>query len=68
MNIPAGANTSLAMKFLGSELGKGWLVDKDYGDIYEVLGEFTSTLDTYEIPQPEPIVKGVKFMIEEFNL
>jgi len=68
MNIPTGANTSLAMKFLGSELGRNWLINKDYQVIYGVLGEFTSTLDAYEIPQPEPIVKGVKFMIEEFNL
>ena len=68
MNIPVGANTSVAMKFLGSEIGKKWLVDKNYQVIYEVLGEFVSTLDTYEIPQPEPIIKGVTFMIEEFNL
>lgn len=68
MKIPKGANTSLAMKFLGTELGQGWLVNKDYDAIYSVLGEFSATLDGYEISQPEPIVKGIKFMIEEFNL
>lgn len=68
MDIPKGANTSLAMKFLGTKLGKDWLVGKDYNAIYSVPGEFTAMLDDYEIPQPEPIVKGIKFMIEEFNL
>ena len=68
MNIPKGANTGLAMQFLGAEAGKEWVKDKDYSVIYGLLGKFTATIDSYVIPQPEPIVKGIKFMIEEFNL
>jgi hypothetical protein len=68
MNIPDGANTALAMKFLGTESGKEWSKTKDYDSIYGVLGKFTVTLECYEIPQPEPIVKGIKFIIEEYNI
>ena len=68
MEIPAGANTAVAMKFINSEIGEEWMVDKNYDDIYSLLGAFMATLDVYEIPQPAPIVKGIEFMIKEFNL
>lgn len=68
MNIPDGANTALAMKFLCTETGKEWSKTKNYDNIYGLLGGFTATLECYEIPQPEPIVKGIKFIIEECNI
>ena len=67
MTIPHGANTALAMRFLNSELGKEWRKTKNYDTIYDFLGRFSATLDCYEIPQPEPIVKGIKFIIEDYN-
>jgi len=52
MDIPKGTNTGLAMQFLASDVGREWKKTKDYEEIYEALGVFTASLNTYEIPQP----------------
>lgn len=67
MQIPKGVNTGIAMQFLSSDIGQKWKEKQCYDEIYSCLGKFTATLDSYEIPQPEPIVKGVKFILEHFS-
>lgn len=65
MKIPKGANTCLAMQFLGSDIGRKWNEEKNYENLYSELGEFCATLDVYEIPQPDAIIKGIQYIIEE---
>lgn len=59
-------NKSLAEQFLESDIGIDWLKTKDYESIYGCLGKFTALYtDTYEIPQPQPIINEIKNILNK---
>jgi hypothetical protein len=56
----------LAEHFLKTDIGLKWLKNQDYNDIYSSLGLFCSKYtDSYEIPQPKPIVEQIKIILEK---
>jgi hypothetical protein len=57
---------SLAKQFLKSDIGIAWIKTKDYETLYGFLGKFTALYtDSYEIPQPEPIVNEIKAILNK---